>query len=80
MANEHLKEMILQVVENQINTLNPPETKETFDRLIETGYSEKDTRELIGRVVVSEIFDVVSQGRKFDHDKYVAALNKLPHF
>jgi len=78
MANEYLKGAILEVVENQLKSLNPPETKETYDRLLGMGYSERDAKEMIGVVVSSEIFDVMKKKEPFNKDRFVKALNKLP--
>jgi len=37
-TNPHLKLAILEVVENQLRENNPPETRQTFERLLATGY------------------------------------------
>jgi hypothetical protein len=78
MENEYLKGAILEVVENQLKSLNPPETKETFERLLGMGYSETDAKEMIGVVVSSEIFDIMKKEEPFNKDRFVKALNKLP--
>ncbi len=78
MSNEYLKGAIIGVVENQIKSLDPPETKKTFERLLKLGYSEDKSKELIGVVVSSEIFDVMKQQKPFNKDRFVKALNKLP--
>jgi hypothetical protein len=76
--NPRLKSAILQVVENQINSNDPPGTKQTFNRLVSEGFSNKDAKELIGTVVVAEVFDVMKEGKPFNIERYVNALNKLP--
>lgn len=43
--NPRLKKMILDVVSNQIWLNNPPETKQTFQRLIKDGLSNPDELE-----------------------------------
>jgi hypothetical protein len=58
-ADKRLKKTILEVVDNQIRDLNPPATKETFDRLVGAGFDHDEARRLIGCVVASEIFDVL---------------------
>ena len=45
---------------------------------MKAGYSEKETRHLIGCVVSSEIFDVLKDQQPYDHNRYVAALERLP--
>jgi len=78
MSNEYLKGAILETVENQIESLNPPETKETYDRLLGMGYSDEETKEMIGVVVSSEIFEVMKKKEPFNKERFVKALKKLP--
>jgi len=47
-TNPRLKLLILQAVDNQLRANDPPETKQTLDRLISEGYSKKEAKELIG--------------------------------
>jgi len=77
-TNKRLNKAIHEVVENQLRDLNPPETKETFDRLIEEDYSEEEARTLIGYVVASEIFDILKYMKPYNHERYVEALRRLP--
>jgi hypothetical protein len=77
-ANKRLNKAILEVVENQLRDLDPPETKETFDRLIEEGYSEEQARTLIGFVVASELFDILKYRTPYNNERYVKALRRLP--
>jgi hypothetical protein len=74
----YLKSAILEVVDNQLNANDPPETRQTFDRLISEGYSEEDAKKLIGCVVTSEIFDVLKKQEPFNPERFVKALNELP--
>ena len=77
-TNPVLKQTILEAVNNQLENLDPPETKQTYDRLVASGISDQEARQLIGCVVSSEIFDVLKQQQTFDHARFVKALNKLP--
>ena len=76
--NKRLKSAILQVVENQIDLNDPPETKQTLDRLVSEGISEIKAKELIGSVVSAEVFEVLKKGEEFDKNRFVTALNRLP--
>ncbi|MFH2045045.1 MAG: hypothetical protein ABIK92_07850 [Pseudomonadota bacterium] len=76
--NPHLQSVILEVVDNQLKANEPPETRQTFDRLVSEGYSEEDAKKLIGSVVASEIFDVLKKQKPFNRERFVKALNKLP--
>ena len=77
-SNQRLKSAIIQVVDNQIEANDPPETNRTLARLIAEGFSEDAAKELLGTVVVAEVFEVLNKGEAFDLDRYVAALNRLP--
>ena len=77
-SSNRLSTAIIQVVDTQIETNDPPETKQTFERLISEGFSEKVAKELLGTVVIAEVFGVMKDGKPFDIERYVAALNKLP--
>ena len=77
-ANERLKQAILAVIAQQIQSNDPPQTKQSLARLLAVGYSDEKARQLIGFVVGSEIFAVLREGRKYDEDRYVAALAALP--
>ena len=76
--NEKLRKAILQVINTQIRDNNPPETKQTLDRLQKEGFSKEETLKLIGYVVASEVFTVLKENRTYDEKKYIAALNTLP--
>jgi hypothetical protein len=72
------RKLILEIVENQIRENNPPETKTTLERLLASGIPMDNAMDMIGTVVVSEIFDVLKLERDFDRERYVKLLNQLP--
>ena len=76
--DHRLEESVLEVVDNQLRSNDPPETRQTFDRLISEGYSNKEVKELIGHAVASEIFVVLKNQEPFNLVRFVDALNKLP--
>lgn len=76
--SERSNKAVLEVVDNQIRQLNPPATKETFDRLVREGHDQDEARRLIACVVASEIFDILKNMEPYDENRYVAALRKLP--
>ena len=69
---------ILEIVDNQLADANPPETRQTFDRLVQEGHSPEEARRLIASVVVSEIFEVMQRREAYDEGRFVAALARLP--
>jgi len=75
---QRLKAAIIEVVENQLEANDPPEIRETLDRLMSEGYSDQESKELIGNIVALEVFGVLKEGKPFDLDRYVAGLQRLP--
>ena len=69
---------IYEVVDNQLRDGEPPETKQTLERLLAEGHSRSEARRLIAAVVSSEIFEVLKHKRPYDQARYVAALARLP--
>jgi hypothetical protein len=69
---------ILEVVENQLRNHTPPETRQTFQRLLGAGHTADEAKRLIGCVVTTEIYDVLKHRAPFDQVRFVAALHRLP--
>ena len=76
--NPVLNAAIMKVVDNQIRNNDPPQTRQTLQRLVADGHSEEEAKRLIACVVSVEIFDVLKQQQPFDLDRFVKALDKLP--
>lgn len=76
--NAEARKQILEIVENQLRQNNPPETKTTLERLIESGYDKGDAKILIGQYVAVEIFNILKKKTPFDNARYVKNLNYLP--
>lgn len=66
------------MVDNQLSKNDPPETQQTYRRLLKEGHSEHDAKLLIASVVAAEIFEVVNRQEPFDHGRFVQALDRLP--
>jgi len=77
-ANPYLRRGILEAIRNQIRDADPPETKETFDRLRSEGYSTSETYRLIGYVFTTEMFEIMKENRVFDRALYAKRLRALP--
>jgi len=76
--NKILKDLILEVVDNQLSSGEPPETRATYYRLVKDGIEEQEAKRLIACVLASELFDVMKSQQPYDHDRYAKALNRLP--
>lgn len=77
-ANPAATAAILDVVDTQLRENTPPETRQTFERLVASGYAPEDARRLIGNVVVQEVFHVLKRREPYDEQRYLAALQGLP--
>jgi hypothetical protein len=69
---------MIEAVENQIRDSNPPETRQTYDRLISEGHSVDEAKRLIACVLSGEMFDMMKHQRPYDQAEYVQKLNRLP--
>ena len=78
-TNEKIKESILEMVKSQLKENNPPEVKITYDRLIKEGFDEYQTLQLIGQCISIEIFEIIKNGEKYNNQRYVKNLSKLPN-
>ncbi len=75
--NPHLKATILEVVENQIRNSDPPETRQTLERLLAAGYSRKQAKEMIGSALVEEIWAILHDHKPFDRARFTTLLEQL---
>ena len=77
-VNPYARAAIMEVVENQIRDNDPPQTQQTFKRLIAAGHSEKEAKRLIGCVVSAEIYDMLKKKEPFNRERFVKSLDNLP--
>jgi hypothetical protein len=77
-TNPQLAAAILEIVDTQLRDGTPPETQQTFARLVAAGYTPEGARQLLAHVVVREIFTVMARGEGYDQARFVAALHRLP--
>jgi hypothetical protein len=77
-ASPQVTAAILEAVDNQLRDLKPPETKETYDRLIKSGISDNEARRLIAVALSSEMFQMLKYKKNYSSERYIASLRKLP--
>jgi len=75
---EIVRGAILDIVQNQIRDNDPPETKETLDRLMDEGISEEEATKMIACAVSTEIFHILKHKESFNEERYIKNLKKLP--
>jgi len=71
-------EAIVEVVENQIADHNPPETKQTLERLMKSGESRENAIRYIASVLSIEIFGVLKHQESYNNERYITNLKALP--
>jgi len=76
--NPYLQGVIFEVIDNQMAAGKPPETKETFQRLLREGFSEVDAKKLIGQAICVEIYRIGKYQEEFNRERYVKNLRNLP--
>lgn len=69
--------LVLQVVKNQIRANDPPETKETLERLLASGYSRKEAMKVIGAALTEEILYMMKKQKMYDRERLKAKFEKL---
>jgi hypothetical protein len=76
--NSRFKATILEIVDNQLTSGEPPETKETLGRLIREGFSREDAQVLLGQAVAVEIYCILKEKKPFNRERFVRNLRNLP--
>ena len=76
--NDKLREQIFEIIKNQLRDNDPPETKETFDRLQKQGFDDFQIRQMIGQCLAIELFDVMENRKPYNNERYVRNLLTLP--
>lgn len=77
-TNPNLRMAFLEVVDNQLRDNNPPETKETLERLMAEGHSAEEAKELIAQAVAVESYVVMKTKTTFNRERFVRNLMALP--
>jgi hypothetical protein len=73
-----LSEKYAQIIEEQLETGNPPETREAFERLRGAGYPRASVISMLSRVYLVERETMLSEGSEFDRRRYARMLTQLP--
>lgn len=77
-TNPYLGEKIIEGVREQIAIDDPPEVKETYDRLVADGHPEKEVFKMLACILSTEMFEMIKHKRVFDRQLYVRRLLELP--
>lgn len=77
-TNDKIREQIFEIIKNQIKDNNPPETKITYDRLINKGFDDFQIKQMIGQCLAVELFDVMKFRKPYNNERYIKNLKALP--
>ena len=75
---EFAESTLIEAIENQIESENPPAAKATFNKLTLVGYEREDILNLMAHVLAYEIDAMLDDDRGFNTEWYEAALRALP--
>lgn len=77
-GSEIARAAIFEIIENQLRDNNPPDARQTFQRLLAEGQTQEEAMKLIGCAVSVEIFEIMQHQQPLNESRYVENLNKLP--
>ncbi|HEX4966139.1 MAG TPA: hypothetical protein VF173_35350 [Thermoanaerobaculia bacterium] len=69
---------VMRMVDQKIADNDPPETRETVERLLAAGYSPEYVRRMIGLLIVSELTQGMFDQTPFNQKRFVENLHRLP--
>ena len=69
---------LIQAIENQLESANPPAAKAVYNKLTLVGYERDDILEMMAHVLAIEIDAMLEADRPFDSQWYETALRALP--
>jgi uncharacterized protein YoaH (UPF0181 family) len=78
MNDKTVRDAFMEIVVNQLETGDPPETKATLERLMGAGNTRGEAMQLIAAVARNEMQAMLAGGRRFDNARYASLLAKLP--
>ena len=75
---EFAESTLIQAIENQIESDNPPAAKATFNKLTLVGYPREEILVMMAHVLAVEIDGILEEDRPFNTEWYEQALRALP--
>ena len=77
MVSRELKETILEVVDNQLSLNEPKCTTDTFERLVDSGYSAQEAKKRIADVLLDRMTASLATGKAFDEADFSKRLDRI---
>lgn len=76
--NPRLHLTLHETVAAQLWDDDPPEVWHAACRLLDAGYERHEVFHMLGSAAASEIWNALHEGKPYDRERYVRALNALP--
>jgi len=76
--NSRIQQAIKAAIDQQIAENDPPETGQTFERLLDEGFTAEEAYRLIGQLISLEIAEEIRGEGGMNMARYVSALQELP--
>lgn len=73
-----VRKVLIEAIKTQIEDNTPPETKETYDRLLRQGITEEDAYMYLAQALSTEMYHMMKVKREYSRESYVKRLAKLP--
>ena len=77
-SGQRAGEAIVEAVENQLRDNDPPETKQTLERLMGLGETRENAMRYIASVLSIEIFETLRNNSPYNEERYLKNLSALP--
>lgn len=77
MSNPQLRAQLRKVIKNQIQAGDPPETRQTLERLLAAGDTREAAMAKIESALLEEIYDMLAQHVLFDRARFAQRLDHL---
>ncbi len=76
--NPRVQAALYDVLDNQLRDNDPPEPRETLDRLLGEGIERDEARRLITCIIAGEVFMILKTNTTFDRERFTRRLAELP--
>lgn len=76
-SDKTVRDAFLETVLTQLETGEPRETRETYERLLAEGHPRNHALQLIASALRAETNRMLSEATPFDNDRYAALLAKI---
>ena len=77
LGSAYLKEQLIEAVEYQVRTSDPPEARETLQHLRSAGYSRREALELMATALAEEMAYIAAEQKPFNRQRYKRFLDGL---